>query len=286
MNYFKKYLTPTQKIFKNIKYLDPECLPHTFHHREQEMNTIANKISPIFYGSVPSHTIILGANATGKTTAIKMLLKDITETITDIYPVYINCREHYTEYKIYSKIYQEILHTTPPGRGISNQKIFEDIIHTLQQEHKTLIIALDDINYLLDTEDNTASPVGQKVIRNFMRANETYHVVIGLFPILTNAQFKYKFDHELESTFIPSEVWFKPYTREQVHSICRERCNYAFNVFIPDSVLDVVVDEVLEHDNLRLAWKLLKDLGLRMGVEEKEASVELLQQVIDEVSYE
>ena len=74
-NYFKKYIK--QDIFKNIQYLDPKCPPKEFKYRENEMATIASKISPILYGSTPIHAVILGDNATGKTTAIQTLFKEI-----------------------------------------------------------------------------------------------------------------------------------------------------------------------------------------------------------------
>lgn len=278
-NYFKKYIK--QDIFKNIQYLDPKCPPKEFKYRENEMTTIASKISPILYGSTPIHAVILGDNATGKTTAIQTLFKEIKETIPEIIPVYINCKEKYTEFKIYSEIYTNILHKTV-HRGTSAKILYEHIIQTLQQNHQSLIIALDDINYLLGNDTSIASPVGQEIIRNFSRANERYKINVGLYPIITSKEFKYKFDKEIESVFIPTEITFNPYTEQTLFNIIKERCDYVFYNQINDEIIQLVVNEVKKNNNLRKAWELLKNFGITMKIEEKQPTTQLMQQIIKE----
>lgn len=282
MNYFKKYITPEQEIFRNIQYLDPQCPPKEFKYRETEMTTIASKISPIFYDSVPIPTIILGGNATGKTTAIKKLFQELEETITEIITVYINCRKKYTEAPIYREIYKNVLNKEAPKHGYSNQNLFHDAMITLKENNQSLIIALDDINYLLGNDTHIASPIGQRIIQKLTRANEDYGVNIGIYPLLTSEEFKYQFDRDVQSTFIPTEVHFKPYSREEVFNIIKERCDYVFFKQIPDDVLMTITEEVLKDNNLRNAWNLLKKLGIRMKIEEKEPSIKLIKEVIEE----
>lgn len=279
-NYFKKYTKENDPVFKNIKYLNPECLPIEFHHREEEMESIATNISPVFEGGVPVHTIILGDNATGKTTAIKKLFEQLEESMPNVIASYVDCRKYHTEYQIYRELYAKVLQKEAPVYGTNSQRLLTDILKVLEITKQPLIVALDDMNYLLG-DSSSASVHSQNVIRNLTRANESYNVVIGLYPIMTSAEFKYKFEREVSTLFLPFEVCFRPYSREEYRSIIVERCGYVFYDVLPDDVLDCVVDCVVERGDVRFAWSVLKVLGLEMRFRGVGASVELLCEVLD-----
>lgn len=277
MTYFKQY---TEKnVFKNIKYLNPECLPREFHHRENEMETIASYIAPIFYGGIPNHAVIIGNNATGKTTAIQKLFQEITETIPDIIPVYINCRKHNTPYTIYGQIYKQVFNTHAPKFGSSTTKTFTKIMNEITKNNKSLIIALDDANYLLGS-DNMASPTSQNIIRDLTRANESYNAIIGIYPIITSQEFKYKFEQEVSTLFTPREVYFKPYTEEQYYNIIRERCNVTFNIHIQDEVIKLIVQKIEKTKNIRLAWDILRELGIKLNETDIKNQKEIVKEIL------
>ena len=278
MNLFNKQITPQKEIFKNIKYLDPECIPRKFNYRDNELATIASNISPIFYGSVPIHTVIIGGNATGKTTAIKKLFHDIKEPLPEAIPVYINCRKHYTEYSVYKELYDNVMNKKAPTRGSNSQKIFTDVMKKLEISGNPVLIALDDANYLLGSE-HIASPHSQNIIRNLTRANESYNVVIGIYPIITSSKFKYKFDREVSTLFFPTEVHFHNYTSKEYFNIIKERCDYVFYEPISDDVLWRIVSVVERDNNIREAWNILKRLGLAMLHSDKPME-ELLEEII------
>ena len=276
MTYFKQY-NKNQTIFKNIKYLNPECIPTEFHYRDNELATIASYIAPLIYGGIPNHAVIIGGNATGKTTAIQKLFQEIEETITDCIPCYINCRKHDTEYKVYGQIYTTVTGKKAPQIGSSSQKLYTTVMKQLEHDHKALIIALDDANYLLGSE-NEASPHSQNIIRNLTRANESYHVNIGIYPVITSQEFKYKFELEVSTLFTPREVYFKEYSEEQYYNIIKERCDVAFNIKIEETVIKKIVKTVQKTRNIRIAWDILREFGIKMNI-----SQEKQEKIIEEI---
>lgn len=279
MNLFNKYKQePKRQPFRNIKYLDPECMPREFKHRDNEMQAIAANMSPIFDKSIPIHTIIIGSNATGKTTAIQKILEQIREALPEAIAVYVNCRKHHTEYRIYAEIYEHVFKKPAPERGSNSQKIFTDIMKAVQITRQPMIIALDDMNYMIGSEEE-ASPHAQKVIRNLTRASESYKVNVGIYPVITDTKYRYKFDKEVSTLFIPEEVHFQPYTSQQYFEIIKERCDYVFYESIPTEVICRLVELVEEDNNIRLAWHLLKMMGLKMRDDDCVASLELLEEV-------
>ena len=264
MNIFEQYKETTEEnIFRNIKYLDPDCRPNQFKHRDQEIAAIAHNISPIFYGSIPINTVIIGNNATGKTTAMQIVLEQVREALPEVIPIYVNCRKSHTEYSIYREIYYNVIGKEAPERGSNSQKIFTDIMKYLEVTRQPLIIVLDDANYLLGSE-NRASPHSQNVIRNLCRAKESYNVIIGIYPVISSEQYQYKFDREVSTLFMPSTIKFHPYSTSEVKNIITDRCGYAFNIKIPPAVVDSVVEVVELEANIRLAWELLKWFGLQL----------------------
>ena len=283
MSYFKQY-SKEENVFKNSQYLNPSCLPREFHYRDNEMATIASYIQPIFDGTIPIHAVIIGGNATGKTTAIQKLFEEIEEVLTEAIPVYINCRKNRTKYSIYSIIYEQVTGKQAPTRGSNNQHLLETIMKTLQTTHKALIIALDDANYLLGNE-NTASPHSQNVIRNFTRANESYDVIIGIYPIITSHEFCYHFESEVSTLFTPLEVYFNPYTSNQYFYIIKERCQCAFNIKIEDNVIKQIVEKIEETQNIRLAWDILKQFGIHLNNNPRKSQKEAINDILKQRRY-
>lgn len=279
MSYFKQY-NKEENVFKNSQYLNPSCLPREFHYRENEMATIASYIQPIFDGTIPNHAVIIGGNATGKTTAIQKLFEEIQEILTEAIPVYINCRKNRTEYSIYSILYEHTTGKPAPKRGSNNNHLMETIMNSLQESHKALIVALDDANYLLGN-DNNASPHSQNVIRNLTRANESYDVIIGIYPIITSREFCYNFESEVSTLFTPLEVYFNPYTSIQYFNIIKERCQCAFNIPIEDQVIKQIVEKIEETQNIRLAWDILKQFGIYLNNNPKKSQKEVIDDILE-----
>lgn len=156
-----------------------------------------------------------------------------------------------------------------PLRGSNSRKLFTDCMKKLELTGQSLIIALDDINYLLGS-GGTASPAGQNVIKALTRANELYGINIGIYPVITSREFEYEFNRDVSSTFHVREVCFHPYSVEEIESIIRQRVELAFyDGVISDHIISMVSNRVILENDLRLAWDILKQIGISMRVEGK-----------------
>lgn len=244
-------------IFKDENVFDVHHLPEEFLFRDHQMKTLANNIKPAFRGGGPIHTVILGDYATGKTTAIKKLFEIIKNLEHQIIPVYINCKTYNTKFKIYSAIFEEVFQIQSLKRGTSSTLLFDKIMKELKEKEKILLIALDDVNYIL--KDKKV----QKIFYELLRAYETFQVKIGVFPILTSLEFRYKFDKDIRTIFIPQEIIFPHYTLEETYAILKERAGIGFHdKAINQEILLRVSELTVEAKNIRLGLKLLHTLGI------------------------
>ena len=91
----------------------------------------------------------------------------------------------------------------PPETGVPFSRIYDQIMHELQKTNKSLVIALDDINYLFQSKN------ANKVVYDILRAYEEYPGVrTSIFTILSDLEFKYAFDKNVNTVFIPQEINF------------------------------------------------------------------------------
>ncbi|MCL2115003.1 MAG: AAA family ATPase [Methanobrevibacter sp.] len=244
-------------LFKDKEVFDVHHIPEKFLFRDQQMKTLASNIKPAFNGGGPVHTVILGDHATGKTTAMKKLF-EIIETIEPrIIPVYINCKTYNTKFKIYSIIFEKVFKVESLKRGTSAAILFDKIMKGLKQKKQILIVVLDDVNYLL--EDNK----GQELFYELTRAYEMFKVKIGIYPILTGMEFRYTFDKNIRTIFIPQEIIFPYYTFDEIYSILKKRACVGFQKGVIDQEILLRVSEVTkDSNNLRLGLNILQNLGI------------------------
>jgi len=244
-------------LFKDENAFDVHYVPENFLFRDHQMKALASNIKPAFHGGGPIHTVILGDYATGKTTAIKKLFEIVENIENHIVPVYINCKTYNTKFKIYSAIFEKVFHIQPLKRGTSSTIIFDKIMKELKEKEKIVLVALDDVNYILKNKK------GQEIFHELLRAYETFQVKIGVFPILTSLEFRYKFDKDIRTIFIPQEIIFPHYTLEEVYGILKERaCMGFYDGVINQEILLKLSELAVEAKNIRLGLKLLHTLGI------------------------
>jgi cell division control protein 6 len=263
-----------ESLFQNINAFDPDYVPPNYNFRDTQMEAMAMAIRPAMRGGQPSNAIILGSPATGKTTAIRKVFELVEKNTEKVVCVYVNCQIHTTRFGIFSQIFKKVFGHLPPETGIPFSRIYTQIMQELQKDEKALIVAFDDINYLFQTKH------ANKVVYDLLRAYEEYPGVrSSIFAILSDLEFKYAFDKNVNTVFIPQEIMFPLYTYTEIESILRDRVNAGFFPgVLSDDILEQIAMYTLENGDLRVGINLLRSCG---NIAEASASREITQEHFD-----
>ncbi|MDL2246648.1 ORC1-type DNA replication protein [Methanobrevibacter sp. OttesenSCG-928-K11] len=246
-----------ESIFQNINAFDPDYMPENFNYRDTQMEGMAMAIRPAISGGKPTNSIILGPCATGKTTATRKVFELVEKNTEKVICCYINCQLHTTRFGIFSQIHKKIFGHIPPETGVPFSRIYEKIMQFLQNEKKSLIVALDDVNYLFQSKN------ANKIFYDLLRAYEEYPgVKTGIFTLLSDLEFRYAFDKNVNTVFIPQDITFQPYTYSEISDILSDRVKVGFypNV-LSDELLDEIVDYTINKGDLRIGIDLLRITG-------------------------
>ena len=264
-----------ESLFQNINAFDPDYMPQNYNFRDTQMEAMAISIRPAMIGGQPSNAIVLGSPATGKTTAIRKVFELVEKNTEKVVCVYINCQLHTTRFGIFSQIYKKMFGHVPPETGVPFSRIYDQIMQNLQKNNKSLVIALDDVNYLFQ------SKTANKVFYDMLRAYEEYSgVKTAIFAILSDLEFKYAFDKNVNSVFIPQEIHFPLYSYSEIEDILKDRAKAGFFPgVLPDDILEQIAMYTHENGDLRVGINLLKSCG---NFAEANASREITQEHFDQ----
>ena len=263
-----------ESLFQNINAFDPDYLPPNYNFRDTQMEAMAMAIRPAMRGGQPSNAVILGSPATGKTTAIRKVFELVEKNTEKVVCVYINCQIHTTRFGIFSQIFKKVFGHLPPETGVPFSRIYAQIMKELQKNGQSVVVAFDDLNYLFQTNH------ANKVVYDLLRAYEEYPgVKASIFAILSDLEFKYAFDKNVNTVFIPQEIMFPLYKYNEIEDILRDRVNAGFFPgVLSDDILEQISMYTLENGDLRVGINLLRSCG---NIAEASASREITQEHFD-----
>ncbi|MBO6104714.1 MAG: ORC1-type DNA replication protein [Methanobrevibacter sp.] len=246
-----------ETLFQNINAFNPDYMPENFNFRDSQMEGMAMCIRPAIQGGRPTNSVIMGSCATGKTTALKKVFELVEHTTDKVVCCYINCQLHTTRFGIFSQIHKKLFGHQPPETGVPFSRVYEKVMNKLSADNKALVVAFDDVNYLFQTQH------ANKIFYDILRAYEEFEGVrTGIFAIISDLEFRYALDKNVNTVFIPQDITFQPYTYSEIFSILQDRARAGFyHGVISDEIIEEIANHTLEVGDLRVGIDLLRVCG-------------------------
>jgi cell division control protein 6 len=248
-------------LFQNRSALSTEFVPDHLPFRESQENNVAQVLAPALLGSKPSNLLLYGKTGTGKTAVAKKVVNRLKKNDDKrlILTSYVNCRSAGTEYLTLSKIAESLPMDEDkkiPLTGLSMGEVVRRIFDTISKHTIHLILVLDEIDYLVNTNDDT--------LYKFTRSGEdTAPGFLTIVGISNDLRFKEGLDARVLSSLGEEELVFPPYTTEELRSILAERTKMAFKPgVVPESTINLCAAlAASEHGDARRAIDLLRVAG-------------------------
>ncbi|KYK25028.1 cell division control protein Cdc6 [Euryarchaeota archaeon SM23-78] len=270
-NIFEQFLKK-ESLFKNKKVLQSTYIPSEIKHRDNQITQIANILSPALRIEKPSNIFIYGKTGTGKTLSVRYLAEQML-TLSDnkkipLKIIYINCKLKKvadTEYRLIAQLTREFGKEIPPT-GLPTDEVYNIFFKTLDEENKTIIIILDEIDQLV-------KKAGDGLIYNLTRINtELKNSQTCLLGISNDLIFSNNLDPRVKSSLSEEEVIFPPYNAVQLQDILKERASEAFKEGVLEEgvIQKCAAYAAREHGDARRALELLRvagELAERKGAE-------------------
>jgi len=239
-------LKDTESLFTtNVEALDFDYIPKIVPFRESEQKQIANCIKPLFQKRNGRNLLIHGKPGIGKTVAVKHLLKEIEDETDEIFPIFINCWQTNTSFKIMLEICNQL------GYKFTQNKKTEELTKVIKEiinKNSGAVLIFDEIDKVEDTDFL------------YLLLEEVYRKTIVL---ITN--YKTWFTHVDERTrsrLIPDLLEFKEYNEQETIKILKERMKFAFVPDVwSDEAFNLLARKAAEMKDIRTGLFLIKEAG-------------------------
>lgn len=221
----------TNPILVDESVFDETFIPERLVSRRGQIEEIARCLKPAKVGKSIKNLYIYGPPGVGKTLVTKWILKENFDKIS----VFVNCWSKRTSHKIMEEILLQA------GYIVHGKESTSELVKKFEKSKKKMIVCLDESDHMKDAE-----------ILYVLARNSC-----GLILISNQAFSLSEIDHRIRSSLFLDEVEFKPYSKEEVLAILKERVSYGLR---PDSVGDHLLSIVaaISSGDARVGLQTLK----------------------------
>ena len=244
MALFDKMLSSNESLFKDEIALSFDYIPKIVPYREAQQRHIASCIAPLFSKRNGKSLFISGRPGIGKTVAVRHVLGEVEEKTDDIIPLYINCWQKNTSFKIAIELCEQL------GYKLTMNKRTDELFSIAKQmlNKKECVLVFDEVDKLEEFDI-------------------LYHILEEVYRraviIITNGkEWLGNLDERLRSRLSTEVLEFRPYTQSETDGILRQRIQYAFvaGIWEPEAI-SLVSERTSQLQDIRSGLFLLKEAG-------------------------
>ena len=176
MALFKDILHSDQSLFRNEQALDTEFIPKILPFREKQQRYIASCIAPLLQDRNGKNILVSGSPGIGKTASIKHMFRELEEETSDVIPLYVNCWQKNTTFKVVVSICNEL------GYNLTHNKNTEELFAIVKNilNKKSAVLCFDEVDKIEDFDFlySLIQEINKRDIENSI-LKIIYHVPIG-----------------------------------------------------------------------------------------------------------
>lgn len=244
MGIFDNVLKGGETLFRDSVALDYDFIPKLVPYREKQQKYVAGCISPLFSNRNGKNVLLHGPPGVGKTVAVKHLLKEIEEKTDDILPIYINCWEKNTSFKVYIGICDALEYKFTHNK--KSEELFQVIESLLNK--KAAVFVFDEIDKIEDHD--FLYTILEKIYKK------------SIILISNYKEWIVSLDERIKSRLLPEMLEFQKYNENEIRGILKGRLEYAFaeNIFMDDA-FSLAAKKAAEIEDVRTGLYIIKEAG-------------------------
>ena len=137
-----------ESLFRDHVPLDFDYIPKLVPFREKEQQAIASCIRPLLSERNGRNLFLFGPPGVGKTVACRHLLKELEDEAEGIIPLYINCWQKNSSYKIALELCSLLEYKFTHNK--KTDELFKILRDALNK--KAIVLVLDEVDKLEDND--------------------------------------------------------------------------------------------------------------------------------------
>lgn len=241
---FKDMLKSDETVFRDTVALDYDFVPKLVPFRDMQQKEIASCIKPLFDRRNGRNILVFGPPGIGKTVACKHLFNELENETDDVVPLYINCWENNTSYKIVLELCRLMDYKFTMNK--KTDELFKIIKEELNRS--SVVFCFDEIDKASDHD-----------FLYFILENIYRRCIV----LITNLkEWVVDLDSRIKSRLTPSMLEFAPYNAQEIKGILKERLRYAFSKDAWDTqAFHEAAKKAAEIGDVRIGLHILKEAG-------------------------
>ena len=258
----RERLAKQNSVFSEKKYLDSLYLPSNIIGRKEQAEQLLQHIESLRQGFVVSNISVYGRSGSGKSTVVRFVCQNIDDLAAT---AFVNLRKARTVFGCANLILSELgSESLKSADGINKvvDKMRERIEEILVSEGKKFfILVLDEYDVIFSDKRGKPSDFIYKllILEENLREKDLWLCII---TISNNSLSDYELDDRVKSRMGNAEIFFPPYSNDNVTEILQDRAKKAFAKKVDDKIIQYCAKlSSQDHGDARRALDLLRVSG-------------------------